>query len=93
MTTEPTDADRQRAREIRQTIHQTLGWPLQDEVIAQALADERHRALAPLHDLADELEVTASRYVHAAPGSHDAGARNAHIAIADRIRRDAGQQP
>lgn len=36
--------------------------------------------------LADELDDVAHDYRHAAGGSHDAGARNAHLAIADRLR-------
>jgi hypothetical protein len=79
MTAEPTDADRQRARELRQAIHQTLGWPLQDDLIAQALADERHRALAPVLALADVWN-RSSEYRRAAD-------------LAAALRRATGQQP
>ena len=36
--------------------------------------------------LADELDDAAADYRHVPSGTHDAGARNAHMAIARRIR-------
>jgi hypothetical protein len=85
---DPTDADHDRA------VAALIG-PSETRIdrIAQALADEREQAVAPFLALADNLDAVADDYRHAAPGSHDAGARNAHYAIAAHIRRTAQEDP
>jgi hypothetical protein len=46
-------------------------------------AEEAVRRVA---QLADDLDDVARDYRHVPSGTHDAGARNAHMAIARRIR-------
>jgi hypothetical protein len=83
MTAEPTDTDW--ARALRVLRHQ-LG-PEDVERVAQALADERQRALAPV------LELAAHYDTPRAPDDRYGQNRIARSTAAREIRRAAGQQP
>ncbi len=83
--------------------HALIGIPLSDRtterllpVLRQLIADTLVPTLAALdrvHALADHLEDVARDYQHVPAGTHDAGARNAHLAIANRIRAALNGQP
>lgn len=51
-----TDADREHAKVLRLTLGKIAGSPLQEALIAAALAEERQRARAPFLALADEYD-------------------------------------
>lgn len=49
-----TDADREHAKVLRLTLGKIAGLPLQEALIAAALAEEREKARAPFLALAEE---------------------------------------
>jgi hypothetical protein len=84
VTADLTDADRARALALLEKI--TFGGYGQDstvEMTAQALADERERAVAPFLALADDLD----------DGSEWATFAHAGYVVARRIRAAAQEDP
>jgi hypothetical protein len=79
--TQPTDADRAKARELAHLARSGVGGPaLREAVIAQALADEREKAQAPFLALADHYRELCMQ-------DQDGKRRALHRSVSDRIRQ------
>lgn len=83
--------DEEGLRDVAEALHcvdvdsKNCHWPTVAGVLAYEVRRLRAAVLA-VENLAYDLDHVARDYRHAASGSHDAGARNAHMAIAERLR-------
>jgi hypothetical protein len=89
MTNQPTDTDRARATAIADTVANSWGATTWPDAIAQALADERHRTLAPVLAACDAAEQSYTRQT----GRMHNGEPFPALIHTEAIRRAAGQQP